>query len=336
MSSFAQNKLIVQVKPTKDGFWGYANTKGELIIPAQYPKCSEFSAEGLAPIYDKTIKSYYFINTKGEKLNTEAAGYTLQSVLGFDVQGYNEGFVAIRLNRKWGYMDTNGKIVISYKYDDASSFDDGVASVKQGSAFLVIDTKGNETPIAGGDIVDVRDFHEGYAPYKTIGKQMGFIGKDGKVAIAAQFESVGYFHGGLAYAKAAGGSVGFINTKGEWVIKPEFASAKDFDAGTGLARAKVGEHWCYVNKAGERTFIGDAESIGDFSEGLAEATKNKLHGFINSKGAWAIEPQFTDVRDFKNGYAAAKQGELWGLIDKNGKWVVQPTFAGIKDVEKVK
>jgi len=46
---------------------GYANLKGELIIPAKYQKCSEFSKEGVATIYDKDNKKFYIINLK-EKL----------------------------------------------------------------------------------------------------------------------------------------------------------------------------------------------------------------------------------------------------------------------------
>src|SRR5437868_13512548 len=72
--SFSQT-YITQVRPADSKFWGYANEKGELIIPAQFKKCYKFSPEGLAVIYDTDENQYYFINTKGEKLQTEISKF---------------------------------------------------------------------------------------------------------------------------------------------------------------------------------------------------------------------------------------------------------------------
>ncbi len=335
VSVYSQTYLT-QVKPAGSKTWGYANQKGDVVIPSQYAKCYKFSPEGYAAIYDQQERQYYFINTKGERLNTEVKGFKLRDGLGFDVEGFKSGVAMIKIGEKWGYIDTQGKLAIPAKYEDANDFNDGYAAVKSDGKFLVIDNKGNEKVVDGSNIVDIKDFSEGLAPYKTTDKKTGFIGTDGKIAIQAKYESVGYFKNGLAWAKETGGMLGYINPKGEWVIKPQFTSGKEFDKESGLARIKNGDKWAYVNKAGEVINVNDTESWGDFSEGLADGKKGDKKGFYNNKGQWVIQPQFDGVRDFKNGFAAAKQGDKWGIINKEGKWMIQPTFDGIKDMELVK
>ncbi len=326
--------LVTQVKPAGSKEWGYANIKGDIIIPAQYAKCYRFSPEGLAAIYDQSEKQYHFINLKNERLQVEVSQFKIRDGMGFDVAGFSDGMAMVRIGDKWGYINTSGKVIIAAKYDNASDFNSGLANAEIGKKFVILNTKGEEIPVES-DVIDIRDFSEKFAPFRASNKKFGFVGADGKIAIKALFESVGYFSDGLAWAKD-GALLGYINTKGEWIIKPQFTAGKEFDKTSGMARVKNGDKWCYVNKAGEMMYVADTEVWGDFSEGLAEGKKNDKRGFFDKKGTWVIQPQFDGVRDFKNGYAAAKMGDKWGIIDKQGKWVLQPQYDGIKDIELVK
>jgi hypothetical protein len=334
-TAFSQN-YVVQVRPAGVKEWGYANTKGELIIPAKFRKCWEFSEDGLAPTYDPDKKQFFFINLKGEILNTEITDYKLIEAFGFGLKGFDNGLVPVRQGEKWGYLNTEGKITIPIKYDKATPFNEGFAVVKNNETYIIVNKQGKEIPVDIANIDDLKPFSEQLAPYKTTTGKMGFVDVNGKIAIEAQFLSVGYFTGGLAWAKTPEKMVGFINPKGEWVIKPQFTDAKDFDPESGFARVKSAEKWVYVKKSGEVVNISISETLDDFFNGLAKGKKNEKIGFYNPKGEWVIQPQFDGARDFKNGFAAAKIGEKWGLIDKTGKWVTEPKYDDIKDVELVK
>ncbi|MDB5257857.1 MAG: repeat-containing protein [Chitinophagaceae bacterium] len=326
---------LTQVKPAGNKSWGYANSKGELVIPAQYAKCYKFSSEGLAPIYDTEKRQYYFINTKGETLTTEISGFKLMDGFGADLSGFNSGLAPVKIGEKWGYMNAQGKLAIQAKYDKVSDFNEGYATAISGGKHLVLDTKGTEIPVPA-EVVELKEFSGKYAPFRAADKKFGFVGTDGKVAVPAQYESVGYFSGGLAWAKDAERKLGYINSKGEWVIKPQFTGGKEFDSESGFARIKEGEQWAYVSKTGEILRVTDTQTYGDFCNGLAEGKKDEKVGFFNTKGVWVIAPQFEGVRDFKNGFAAAKLNGKWGFIDTKGNWVVQPQFDGIKDLELIK
>ncbi len=326
---------ITQVRPMGSKLWGYANQKGEMIIEPRFEKCYEFSSNGLAAVYDKAKKQFYFINTSGKITETEISGFKIKEGLLTDYKGFNDDLIQVRLGERWGYMNGTGKLVIEAKYDDASEFNQGHAIVEMSRKFFVIDTKGKETPITGA-MTDVKSFREGMAMYRAPDKRMGFIGTGGQIVVAAEFESVGPFSAGLAWVKGSDGKVGFLNARGDWAIQPKYDAAKNFDILSGLARVKKGEVWTYVNLQGEEVSIACSDVLGDFSEGLADGKKGDKKGFYDNKGKWVIEPKFDGVRDFKNGFAAAKQGEHWGMIDKQGKWIIEPKFEGIRDMELIR
>jgi hypothetical protein len=332
--AFSQHYLT-QVKPADSKKWGYANEKGELVIAPQFEKCHKFSEDGLAPIYDSKNRQYYFINTQGEKVATEVTDFKLIDRFGFDLEGFNNGLIPIRQGEKWGYMNAQGKVAIPAKYDKVTGFSNGHAVGTVNKVFFILDTDGKESPLEAG-VLDVREFSEGLAPFRSADKNFGFVDGSGKIVIKSQFESVGYFTDGLAWAKSSDGKVGYINKSGEWVIKPGFSAAKDFDPSTGLARVKTGDSWGYVSKQGEAVKITDTEDWGDFSDGLAEGRKGGKVGFYDAQGKWVIEPQFDGSRKFKNGYAAAKKGDRWGMIDKQGNWVIEAKYDRIMDLELVK
>src|SRR5688572_24385123 len=334
-SVFSQTYLT-QIKPVGSKTWGYANEKGEIVIKPQFEKCHKFSAEGLAPIYDQKAKQYYFINTKGERVNTEVKDFKLIDRFGFDLEGFTDGLIPIKQGEKWGFLNAEGKVAIPAKYDKVTGFSDGHAVAVLNEKQFILNTSGEESAVEGSGTLEVREFHDGLAPIRAADKKFGYVDASGKVVIKPQFESVGYFADGLAWAETADKKVGFIDKTGAWVIKPIFSVAKEIDPSTGLARVKIGDDWSYVNKSGDMLSVKDSEYWGDFSDGLAAGKKDGKVGFFNSKGEWVIQPQFEGTRGFKNGYAAVEKDKNWGTIDTSGNWVIKPTFDRVMDMELVK
>lgn len=59
------------------------------------------------------------------------------------IHSYHEHLAVVRLNRKAGYIDKEGKLVIPLKYDFANSFNNGKAKVKLNGETFYIDKNGN-------------------------------------------------------------------------------------------------------------------------------------------------------------------------------------------------
>jgi len=329
---FSQS-LLAQAKPAGQDKWGYIDESGNFVIEAIYAKCHPFSEEGFAPIYEKSRKSFFFIDTKGNELKTDVKTFKLKNIFGFGAVGFQHGFAMIQVGKKWGYLNKEGELSIAANYEKAHPFVDGYAVVKSGN-WVILSNEGEETTIDMKDVLDVKKFSEGLAPIKSADKLLGFVDVNGKVVIKPQFKAVGYFVDGLAFAKTMDGKVGYINPKGDWIIEAQFAKAGNFSKGSGFAKATKGETKGFVSKDGKFQTLTDADSFGNFHEGLAYGKKDGMVGFFDTKGTWVIKPTFQAVKKFKNGLARAKQNDKWGFIDRTGKWVIEAQFDGVRDFEK--
>lgn len=140
-SSFSDDLALVRVK---SGKYGYINEKEEIVIPTIYDDAETFS-EGLA-IVEKAYKEMV-IDTKGEIIYTLPKTQTFYGI-------YNNGLIPVLKDldgnrwtdedRKCGYLDKEGNVVIDFIYDDADDFEDGIAYVKKNDRIFLINTKGEE------------------------------------------------------------------------------------------------------------------------------------------------------------------------------------------------
>ena len=259
----------------------------------------------------------------------------------------NSGLYPIKIDGKYGFIDSRGKMLIAPQFDRTSGFSEGLAVVR-------------------------------------IGAKSGFINSTGEVVIAPQFDEASPFSEGLA-AVQVGTKFGYISTKGLVVITPQFVYANSFDNGRAAVklngeprsfdqRGKIGhigkDRYAFIDKEGKyigtpgflfvqwgfgnehawtddvtlirtaddligimndagKVLIADkVEEIGDsgFTDGLAPAATGGKWGYIDKRGDWVIEPQFEHAFGFKDGLASVEVGGRWGFIDQKGKFVVNPQY----------
>lgn len=140
-TSFSDDLALVRVK---SGKYGYINNQEEIVIPTIYDDANSFS-EGLATV-EKANKEMV-IDKKGELI------YTLPKNQSFD-SDYQNGLILVVKDRdgnwwtdedrKCGYLDTKGEVVIDFIYDNAYDFEDGIAEVEKNDRTFWINTKGEE------------------------------------------------------------------------------------------------------------------------------------------------------------------------------------------------
>lgn len=94
---------------------------------------------------------------KGLILANDGSGYRLYNYLGEQIgdatydgaKAFVDGYAAFKKGDKWGFIDTEGKVVIKAQYDDAKSFSNGLGAVKIGEEWYFIDAN-NEVVIEAG------------------------------------------------------------------------------------------------------------------------------------------------------------------------------------------
>ena len=196
---------------------------------------------------------------------------------------YN-GFVKVKLDGKYGFINEDGEEIISCKYEDADDSSDGLARVQSA---------------------------EGW----------GFVNENGEEIIPCKYEDAGAFSDGLARVKSAEGW-GFVNENGEEIISCKYKVAVP-DFSEGLARVKTKEGWGFVNKNGEEIIPCKYKEAYGFSEGLAGVKTEKGWGFINKDGEEIIPCKYKDYNILWSGpnLAEVKLNGEWITIDKTGKQV---------------
>ena len=211
---------------------------------------------------------------------------------------FSEFSVVIK-DKKYGFIDKTGNIVIEPQYDLANDFYEGLACVR-------------------------------------IGQKCGFIYTSGKIVINSTFYASGDFSDGLAYVVVNGAS-SFIDKTGAVVLNTSYSSSFEESYPrfyNGLVCLKDGADAVVVDKKGNVIFRQPEGSIQDFAEEMAvisfpQANGNKLTGFIDKTGIMVIQPQFDLALSFSEGLAGVKvggDGGKFGYIDKTGKFIINPQF----------
>jgi hypothetical protein len=119
---------------------------------------------------------------------------------------------AVRLENKWGYLDTAATLAIPARFDSAGEFEVwGV--VKVGDHFGFINDKGEWIVSPEFETVGKAD-HTGYIVRKH--EQGGFVfpRPGGRKSVIGWYEEVSPFYAGLARFKDRG-RVGYVNTDGK-------------------------------------------------------------------------------------------------------------------------
>ena len=142
----------------QSGKWGVVNTGSGWLIPAEY---DEIIMDELGRAY---AQNAVFAKTGSSVIllvNGQQVGETFEDARPFG----NEGYAAVKKNGQWGFINTNGEVMIPYKFEDALSFGQHLAAVRQGEFWGYIRLDG-EIAIEP-EFLGVKSFSNGSAPVLT-------------------------------------------------------------------------------------------------------------------------------------------------------------------------
>jgi len=246
----------------------------------------------------------------------------------FPIQVYGgHGF-----DRKWGYMDRTGKVVVKPQFDTAESFSCGLALVKVDGSYRYINAAGNFA--FGGWFKEATGYSEGAASVVIRDSKgadgWGVIGKTCETLFQSRSGAPVVFSEGLAWFGNGDLGIGAIDHSGDTVIRP-IAGARTRPFSEGLAHVSFGRRNGFLDKAGHIVIKPQFDWVADFHEGLAyfmnEGSPQDRWGYINKTGKVVIKPQFEKAGDFSEGLAPVMIGGKWGYINRAGKVVIAPQFA---------
>ena len=187
---------------------------------------------------------------------------------------------------KGGFVDKQGRLVITGTFEGGRRFNGGVSHVRTPNSRdnFIINTQGRKVLERVPFMWKFAD-GLGATPDPKNTSRWGFINQKGEWVIKPRFKLTESFAYGLAAAWEPKGKLGFINKQGEWVVPPNFLHVNNFSA-NGLAGAALSEgKWGYINRKGEWVIQPEFSSIARFSEkGLARVKKGGKELVIDTSG----------------------------------------------------
>ena len=227
---------VVQVHPkTGESLYGFVDKHGKLIVKPQYVFALDFR-EGLAPFAvsaKNTIRMGYIDKQNRVVIKPQ-----------FNIAGsFSEGLAVVAQNavtylfegsiyidegsspaKKVMYIDKQGSVVISGKFDSASNFSEGLAHIESDGRCRYIDKTGRVMIQPNfPETADCGSFSEGLAGINA-DNGAKYLDKNGKIVIKTEFVWAYPFRGGAAKVRlvTAGGVVadGYIDRAGRVIWRP--------------------------------------------------------------------------------------------------------------------
>lgn len=282
------------------------------------------------------------------------------------VRDYSEGMSAFYENGLWGFVSTDGDVVIAPAYDEVKDFSNSLALVMKGDKWGVIDKSGNVVHSCEYD--SISDFDSGVALAVKNHVMKSYLYSDGRCQeLSTKYEFHPYSDGLARVRDVKKGKWGYINVKGVITINPKYSEATDFN--NGIAIVSDGDKSFVINKAGDKRglpmdyttqmtvfdngtgYIAKSDGslaffakgfeltgksyveISDFSDGVARVKDNmgKI-SYINEKGENVLNlKSYADAGDFCEGMAWVRQGGKYGYVNKLGRLVIDTLFSYASD-----
>jgi hypothetical protein len=174
-----------------NGKWGLINKEGKTLIAHQFLDVKNIS-EGYTWV--KEHEYWGLIDSLGNYIIKPDERVPLIYGTNVSFKNFSElhyGLIRYQTKEMYGYQNTNLTVAIPAKYDKATDFKNGLATVNQDGYWGVIDTKGN-------------------------------------LVIPINYKEIILNESGLFPVKDDNGNWGYLNLKNEWVIKPQFKTASAF------------------------------------------------------------------------------------------------------------
>jgi uncharacterized membrane-anchored protein YhcB (DUF1043 family) len=241
--------------------------------------------------------------------------------LGYDTsRPFSEGFAAVGIDGKWGFIDRTGSVVVPIIYDGIVSFRDGFAAVCIDGKWGFVDTTGSVVvPIIYDGVWSFSESAEGLAGVRRDDRQ-GFVDKTGQEVIALNYDFFGRFSDdGFAVAHV-GGKQGIIDINGREIIPPQYDEVYLFREG--LAAVCLRQRWGFIDMNGEEVIPLKYDAVRNFSEGFAAVTLNGQQGFVNIRGQEVVSLKYDEVWCFSEGFALVMRDGKFGFIQNTA---VNPT-----------
>lgn len=243
--------------------YGLLDLNGTRLTPTEYDWISELKEN---EIFLARKNGYKGILSKNGRRFIAESPKTFNRI--FNI---HEGFLAVEVDKQHGFVDTEGRLRISNRYDS------------------------------------VTYFSEDFAAVKLLGR-WGYVDKIERLKVQPLYDGAGPFEDGMAIVEK-NGLKGLINKKGELTISPDYENITHLKNGRYLIEknGKLG----ITDKNANNLLSAKYDGIRDLKNGFFLVTREGKSGLVNDKGVSTIPLIYDLLvyDEINNVYLCSEKGE---------------------------
>ncbi|WP_127124908.1 WG repeat-containing protein [Pseudoflavitalea rhizosphaerae] len=197
----------------------------------------------------------------------------------------SRGLIPVAKNDKWDYIDLSGKPVVPFQYRTAFSFklNTPLALIQSATGkYGLIDTAGREVLIPQFD--EIQFFREiaMIIVVRNDRKRKFYNCKTMQPKSEHKYDKTSSFNAGYMRVRSAD-KYGFVNTAGEETVPVKYEDAETFFSETGLAAVKHKGKWGLIDNKNNVVAPFKYDSIKWPRESFYPASRKGKWGYLNSK-----------------------------------------------------
>lgn len=250
---------------------------------------------------------------------------------------FSEGMVGMGQNRKYGFVNTSGKVVVSFKYNKLEAFQKGIAKVWVGwNQVGYINKTGKEIIHVNYDAMDQANLRRYYNKY-IIGLKdavQHVFDYSGKELTALSYSTIYEFdQNEKSFIVSINNKHGILDSNFRIKIPVDYDSLEPVFPGKIAARknGKIG----FINYNGSALSISKydrieptyLERINEYENGLAKVWVKGKIGLINSYGKVIVPIIYEQIEGFAYGMAVVKRNGKYGYVNTRGKEVILAKYS---------
>lgn len=200
----------------EDSTFSLLSLKGELLLEHHYNSIERLNKDLLLLKRDKQRFLYRTSDAFVAKLDPR-----------IDSLGRpNNGYMAVRKDGQWGFINTSGGLVIANRYEAVSSFADGLFGVKLIGKWGYVNER--EELIIQPNFDQIEPFQQGLAVVKNAGKY-GIINQESEAIVKLEYDHIERL--GSLFLLFTNGNIGLADANGRIIKNPSYDSIKALENG---------------------------------------------------------------------------------------------------------
>jgi len=304
---FSEGLAIVKKPMQPYGFqWGAVDTKGTIVIPAEYEYLGSLK-EGLLNFKKDGKMGFMDRNMK-----------VVIPAMYYNYADFSNGLAVAKAEEtgKVGYIDKKNNFVIPAKYEDANAFYNGYAVVASKKSYtsggagkgsvttpgemLLINKEGKE--LTASPYHNISFYYDGGLFVVTRDKKKGVIDSAGKLILPVEHKEATSDYNGNIIFRTQDDKYGMINNKGDVIMKPEY----EYIASASYDKMYFKKDGKYAVMDKNRKIIIPADSALSITRGKKQVLfiyGNKVKVFDNNG---KLVKTFTEgnIKPYTTGFAA--------------------------------